>query len=477
MPYRSGCVFRQQRLDWAGTYTMGVYSYSASAAALTLFYPRLVTSDGVNGNPDTSEYTGIAAANLGATDASLTFTAYDIQGRLISGAGITNPATLPLPKGAQLPIVDTQVWGSGLPAAKPVGWFTMDSTSPKVVGFFLVYNSTLAVLDGADVSAAKTDTFIFPEVEPNGFTQIHVANPNTAAASVTFDLKTSDGSTKRTAARTLQPYGSVSERLSDMFSGEALDGTEYVSVRGNGGLVPFEYLGRIPYRVQGLNGQGAMAGATTLYSPQYAVGGSTWATSISVVNLEAVPGTVTFRLIGDNGAPIGISRSLAIAAGGKIRVTDQEFFVKAGSTLAQGYVEIKSSGPRLGGSVVFGDQAGTAFSAALPLVGALQSDVVFSQVASNSTWYTGLALLNPGSIGASATIQIYDRTGQLLRSKVEAIEASGRKSMLLTQYFPDLYGAEISSGYIRVVSDKPLATFALFGAANVLSAVPPQIVP
>jgi len=54
-----------------------------------------------------------------------------------------------------------------------------------------------------------------------------------------------------------------------------------------------------------------------------------------------------------------------------------------------------------------------------------------------------------------------------------------RKSQLLTQYFPQLVGQNISSGYIKVTSDRNVASFALFGTANlsVLAAVPPQAIP
>ena len=51
--------------------------------------------------------------------------------------------------------------------------------------------------------------------------------------------------------------------------------------------------------------------------------------------------------------------------------------------------------------------------------------------------------------------------------------------MALSQYFPDLEGQDIASGYIRVTADKGVASFALFGTRtlSVLSAIPPQVVP
>jgi hypothetical protein len=105
--------------------------------------------------------------------------------------------------------------------------------------------------------------------------------------------------------------------------------------------------------------------------------------------------------------------------------------------------------------------------------------MVFSQVASNSTYFTGLALLNPGATDANVKIEVFSSAGVLLATKQEVIVARQRKSKILTEYFPALAAQEIGSGYIRINSDRGLAGFALFGTANlsVLSAVPPQIVP
>jgi hypothetical protein len=62
-------------------------------------------------------------------------------------------------------------------------------------------------------------------------------------------------------------------------------------------------------------------------------------------------------------------------------------------------------------------------------------------------------------------------------STVQTIPARRRQSGLLTEYFLDLTGENIGSGYIKVTSDQGLASFALFGSLEALSAVPARIVP
>ena len=109
----------------------------------------------------------------------------------------------------------------------------------------------------------------------------------------------------------------------------------------------------------------------------------------------------------------------------------------------------------------------------------LRTSTVFSQAVSNSTYYTGLALLNPAGSDANVKIEVHDSGGALLYSRTEFIPARQRRSRLLTEYFPALDANPINAGYIRVMSDNGIASFALFGtrALSVLSAVPQQVVP
>jgi hypothetical protein len=170
---------------------------------------------------------------------------------------------------------------------------------------------------------------------------------------------------------------------------------------------------------------------------------------------------------------------LPISAKGKIHVADQAFFVSPDSTLKQGYVEITSAGIPLAGSVVFENPSHTAYSAALPLVSSPQYRLVFGHVASNGTFFTGLSLINPNDSAARTIIQVFDRNGNQVAAKIEDIPARGRKSQLLTEYFPALAGGDISSGYITVNSNLKLGGFALFGTnrLSVLSAIPAQTAP
>ena len=294
---------------------------------------------------------------------------------------------------------------------------------------------------------------------------------------MTFDLVKSDGVSRTgTVTRTLNANAAVAENVADLFGGTSPAGSDYVRVTASQGVVPFQFLGKTNQYGEGLDGQDTGAAATTLYSPQYVVGGAAFRTTLSVINVDSDAATVTLRFIRDDGTQIGSTQTRTIPGKGKLAITDQAFFLDAGGNQTQGYVAISSSGPRLAGSVVFGDPGRSSFSASLPLVSNLQSPW------SSASWRPTRPS-SPDSRSSTRTRRAR-RTrrstcttspGNLVATKVEAIGPGKRVSQLLTQYFPNLVGENYSAGYFRVGVDVPVASFALFGTntLSVLSAVPP----
>ena len=213
------------------------------AALTTLYYPRLVSTAGNERSPD--EVTGIAVANLSDTEATLTITAFDKDGEKITGPSIKNPAPVSVGKIEQIPRVDTELLGSGLRSKSSVGWIKLESTVQKIVGFFLNFNDGLSFLDGADVSSTTLTSFILPEIENQGFTQIHVANPDPAPATLTFELYKSDG-TLRTPAfnRNVNPNGTLAEFFTDLFPSVTPEGSDYIRATSNEVWFPLNTWGR-----------------------------------------------------------------------------------------------------------------------------------------------------------------------------------------------------------------------------------------
>ena len=439
----------------------------------TLYIPRLVTTAGRPAGQD--EWLGFAAANVESMPITLTFHAYDTNGQLFQGAGISNPRILELGGGEQAALLDIQIFGEGFRSQDRAGWIRVESNRAPPAAFFLAFDARLSFLDGAGIGPILSSSLVFPEIEADGFTQFFVANPNAAAIDLNLELMSADGSARATVSHVLQPNQAQAATAATLFPGLGLIASDYLRASASQGVAAFEFLGRPGQDARGLNGQDATSGATVLYAPQFASGGA-YQSVLSVINLEPEAAIVTFQLFRDDGQPVSAPRSVAIAGKGKIRISDPAFFGDLGPSLTQAYLEIRSSGPLLAGSVTFAGAEGHAFSAALPLVTALHTRQVYSQVASNSSYFTGVAIVNPGTDAAIARIEVFNQGGLLMALGDFPVPARGRVSGLLTQYFPALIGQNIGSGYIKIAADRPVASYATFGTQDLtaLSAIPGQ---
>ena len=129
---------------------------------------------------------------------------------------------------------------------------------------------------------------------------------------------------------------------------------------------------------------------------------------------------------------------------------------------------------RLAGSVAFADSQSGTFSTALPLAAEPKKSLTLNQVVSNRDFFTGIALVNPGSADGQAQIRLLDKAGNELYSRSVAVKAMGRSLGLLTEYFPELIGQDINSGYLQVSSENGLVACEVLGTHNLtaLSAIP-----
>jgi hypothetical protein len=477
--------FRVKSVDGAGNVAVSndhTFTISAghSQNGRVLTYPRPIKGAAQSPGTGSDQYMGVALTNLNTVPANLTFTVFDSAGTPLSGDSVTNPATRVLQPGQQLPIVDIELFGAGAVSQDSSGWIKVESDVDGVVGFFLMFNSTLQEMDGANLASLPLNSFVLPEIQDQGFTQLSIVNSNQEEVSLVLDLMKADGTIDSTVARVVPPNGALAaDVLADLFAGATLSASNYIRVTASAGAQPFEMIGKPGQDMAMLAGLDRNSTGGTLYSPQYVVGGP-WRSTLSIINLDSVPGTVTLTFFAENGSQIGATRQVQIAAQGKLAIDDQAFFATAGEDILQGYLQIVGDGVRLTGSVTFGDALGLSFTAALPLVSTLTNSLVFSQVASNDIYFTGIALVNPGDSEAVATVDVYSAQGGLPQNtKQVRIPARQRYSGVLTQFFTEFTGIDLHSGYIRITVDKGVASFALFGTNNlsVLSAIPPQTAP
>jgi hypothetical protein len=480
--------YRVQSRDIAGNLAVSQdYSFTTLLSyATTLFYPRMLTTGSAQQDPQNPEFIGFGIANLDSQPATLRFTAYNSAGAPLSGTGITNPVTRVLQPGAQLPIAnsDYDLFGAGSAGTDSNGWVKIESTVSSVAGFFMMYDGQLTELDGTDMADTPITSFVFSQIKNNGFNRINIGNPNADPTTLTFSLTGADGTLQASASRDIPAYGAlVADLANDIFPGFAPDTTQYVKVTSTRNVLPLELLGKPSRDIESLHGQDATLGGTTLYCPQYVVGGM-WRSALSIVSLDSVPAGISLRFIGDDASQIGTTRVLQIAPYGKILIDDPAFFQQPADpqAVSSGYVEITSNslfagGIRMTGSVAFGDGAGN-LETALPLTTSLDQSIVFSHVSSNNQYFTGVAIVNPNYADAHLTVALYNEDGTLALTTNLTIPARQRISELLTQIFPALAGQQRFSGYFRVTSDVGVASFAAFGtnSLSLISAIPAQIV-
>lgn len=425
-------------------------------------------------------FTQIAVTNLGDRAATLVLTAVDGDGNTIAGQDIVNPNGFQVGAQAQAATLDLDLFGDGLGLSASRGWIRMESTSSDMGGFALAFGSNLSFLEATSLEGNPLTDFAFAEIEANGTTRINVANNNPVDASVVFDLVKADGTVGSSQSRIIKANGAlVADLFEDLFPGVERDASNYVRVNSTEGVLSFALMKKDSGDMAALSGQDVTAGGTVLYAPHY-VAGSDYRTLLSVMNLDAKAGKVQFQFVGENGVQIGATRAMEIPANGKLHINDAAFFRQRDTVRTYtGYVRISSDGVRLAGSAVFGDSGGRSFSSALPLIYSPQKSVLYGHAVSNDLYSSGIAIVNPNSTGVQAVIELFAADGASIGKKSEFIAAGQRKAKLLTEYFPSREGQDQTSGYVKITSDKPLASFSLFGTENlsVLSAIPAKVIP
>jgi hypothetical protein len=426
----------------------------------TLIFPRLVQT--------ANESIGVAVVNHGPDGGQLTFTAYDNMGNLISSAMPgKNPAIVALPPGEQFVAVAPELLGNTL--FTEGGWLRMTSDRNSVAGFFLAFDPTLLTMDGTDVNGRILTSLVFPEAAEGEISLINVDEGR--PADVAIRLYDDQGVAQGTPIyQVIAPRARFAASTTQLFPSLAAGTSGYLSVAstpGLAGLVAATKSGMYSWALQAANGNG---GAKTLYSPQF-VTGFGYRSSLILVNLEILPASVTLKWINDFGDPVGQPASTTIPAKGRKVISDPAVFQAGASN--SGYISVESD-RLLTGAVFFGDEAGTRMQTALPLVTLGLKDIIYSQVAQNDVYYTGLAVINPGAAEAHLSVLVYDEHGAEKGSGSESLAPGSRFSRLLTQIAPG--APSMSKGYFRVKSDQPVFSFAIFGTStfSVLSAIPAQ---
>ncbi len=446
---------------------------SSTAVPPTLVLPYRSYFTQLSNRP--SRRIGFALTNQSSLPATVRLTAFDNTGKPLksSGGTFTNPVIVPLSPGGQWARVafESSVFGTGLGNAS--GWFLAESDRAGISGFYLLFNDGLTLMDGTEVSDRLAGTLIFPEVRN---AEIALLNPGAAAATATLTLWSDRGAAVgKSASVSLVPGGRYAGPLTGLFAAADIAAAGWLRVSSDQPLAGSELIGTAESFLLALNPIDPAEGSQVAYSAQYAAGGGTYKTTLTLINLQNVATRVEISLVGDGGTALGKTAAVELPAQGRAVLADSSILgVDPAGALVQGYVKMVSSTAKIAGYVRFGDTKDAQFQTALPFARQGQSRLLYAQVVQDPLFFTGTAMVNPNPDAADLFLSVYDVGGARIGSATARIPANGRISRLLSEWIPGL--PNMSQGYFKVWSSRPLLGFGVFGtrSLSVLAAVPPQ---
>lgn len=432
-------------------------------------------------------YTGIAVTNPDDLRAKIVLTALDAGGTAISGQGIFNPVEIVMPRKGQFAKVASEVFGPGFNASSH-GTIVAEANKPGIAGFYLQGDDRGPRLDGAIGSLKPEYGWIWPSLfreAPSPVTTLEMYNPGQGPATATLRLHNSSGLQVAQATQVVQKNETSNRDLRTVFAGIDLGsfGGGYVTGSADAPLIVRETFGNAQ-ESNTLQGQQFFY-ALRFHTPHFAAGGG-FSTELTIVNADYLfAANLTVTLMDENGNPVGIPGNparVSIPARNQLIRTVRGLFPSMGPGFSTGYIQVDVDPflfahflvtPALAGAVRFSAADGSG-SSALPLFLPPQTDFVFSHVAQNLGYYTGIALLNASAVPADIVLEVFRSDGTVTGTYAIQLLPGRKIAKVLTELVPAAAGQ--LGGYVRVRATQPVTAFSLFGSNDGLSlgAIPAQ---
>ncbi len=452
-------------------------SAGSSFAGTRMIFPRVIFQKG--------RFLGIAIANPNSSSASITLTAYNSDGTPYSGTGVTNPVTPdPIPSGGQYLKLAYQIFNP--PSSVIFGdnptlvWVEVTSTTDGLTGFFLEGDDQQHFMDGADLTGSGTD-LVIPVVENTGSstTELSIVNPGSQPANVTVSLYKSDGTVTALPSKAVPKLGALMGPLSNLFSAD-YGSVVSLRIQSDAPVVGLANIFRNNYNsLVTVAAQDATAPAKTLYFPQLAQGDA-WFTNVGVSNLDLTqPILVTITAFQEDGSLFALPGmtnpvTATIQPGGVLRAGLKDLMGFPASPLQTGWIEVDASSTAINGFVEYGSGTDLALVAAQLHPSQIYN---FSHQAMQPPYYTGLAVLNPGSLSANLEVYSLKPDGTSIGKTQRVLRPGQKLALLIQQWVPAAAGQTGGSVFVR--ADKPVVATQLYGTDAPLTAlanVPPQTV-
>ena len=418
-----------------------------------LNFPRVISNSSV--------FTGLAICNPTSRAAVVKVTAFQADGVSVSGDGIKNPVEITIPSGGQVARQFVEIFGG---TGDFDGWVQATSTVSGLTGFFLSGNSGQTDLDGA-ASIAPAASFVLPfaNEDSEATTEVTIVDVGAEPAHVTLTLYDLNGASMVTTHMTLAGLGLIRQTLTALFGASDYANVSHLVVTSDRPLLGHEIVTN--YRIAGttqrhesvaLSGQ-LPTSATNYVLPQFTTG-SGRLSLVGLVNMGKVAQQVTLTAYNNDGkladAPNN-PKLVSLNANGGLRDTVEHLFGFTDERQSTGWIKVSSSPGNLSCYVVHGSNTTAAFAAVSGI--AIQSAAkteVFSRVALTGGFYTGLALVNPGTTVANVKLYTMRSDGTTAGEGTFKLEPNRRIGQLLGDLLPA--SSDQSAGWALIRSDQPL---------------------
>ena len=447
-------------------------AFSGLQGQSQLLFPRLSFED--------QEITGIAVVNPTSEAATVRFTAVGTDGQVIQAPGFSNPVERTVDPGTQLSEIASTLFAGRLDPAR-VAWVEATSPTEDLTGFFLALDTQISFFDGADLPRAGREIVFHDVRRRDGFsTELNLVNPSTNATAVNLALVTSGG--RMTESLELAARGVARVTVAELFPGlesrQAQDAS-YILATAQESIAGFALI-RSPGDALGLNAVVAPQTLNRLFFPQLAVLGS-FVTTLTTLNDSDSNQLITITAHRPDGRLYDATDLdtnpvvVALGPGEILKADAQALFGFRGDATLEGWLEVESSSASVDGAISYSIPS-IGSIAAVSTSGRGHHRALFSHIATTLGFFTGIAMLNPGTLAANVRVVALRPDGSVIGSYTTTILPGQRTSDLLTELIPA--AAEQAGGLVWVSSDIPIYLTSIFGnATGVLANIPAQPAP
>ncbi len=427
---------------------------------------------------DPTIVTGIAVLNPNDELASMTLTPYGEDGKRL-----LDPVSITIESGRQFADVTASLFGTGLDP-DTIAWFQGISSSDNLTGFFLFLDlPDVGIFDGADLpQLSKRIIFNEVRIDSDFSTELNLINPGPVEAAV--ELLLAGSGTSQLRSVTLPSQGILRLDTEKFFqenpqTATSDDDARYVTASSNIEIGGFSVV-RGTGDLLGSNARPASETLNTLFFPQMAVL-HPFRTLLALINYSDEMALVTVTAFQQDGALFGSEDlannpvTLGLESGQIARLDLEELFGFFGSKTLDGWIRVDSTAEAVNGSLSYRLVTNNS-TAAVSAVAAGTNQAVFSHLATALDFFTGVAILNGGTLAANVRVLAVAADGTVLGTFTTVLQPGQRISKLIQELIPE--AADQAGGFIWVRSDVPVFLTSLFGnTSGVLANIPTQPVP